>query len=246
MESLLKSTLVFLTGIFFGVAFTPPNGDPKIAPRPPLDKGFTAQREWSFVWLIARILPLMRLSCYIATTNECLFILSSAYPSVLPLFYRTSSSQFITFPFLLGALLTICGGTLRILCYRALGAGFTFEMVQAGKRSKTVELAQNPKLVTHGPYSIVRHPSYVGSWMCWIGLSLVQLDQGSWIRESGFYDHSLFGKALVWVLEIIMAFGMVNLLVRVEPEDKMIHKQFGKEWEEWAKRVRWKMIPGIY
>ncbi|ESK88488.1 hypothetical protein Moror_1286 [Moniliophthora roreri MCA 2997] len=238
MEAALKTVLVVMTGISYLVAFTPPNGDPRVPPRPPLSKGLIVQREWFFVFVVARVLPLQRIMYTIATLNECLFILASQNSSVqtlLPWTYRTQPKTGITTLFLVGSVISIVGAILRVACYRALGAGFTFEM-----------LVNNPKLITHGPYSVVRHPSYIGSWMCWIGPSIVQLVAGSWIRESGFYDNTLVGRVVILLWEAIMGFGMVNLILRVVPEDELMKKQFGKEWEEWAKKVPYKLIPGVY
>jgi protein-S-isoprenylcysteine O-methyltransferase Ste14 len=54
--------------------------------------------------------------------------------------------------FLFGTLLTGLGGYIRYRCYRALGRLFTFEM----------SIRSDHKLITDGPYSIVRHPGYTG------------------------------------------------------------------------------------
>uniref|UniRef100_A0A0W0EXF7 Uncharacterized protein n=1 Tax=Moniliophthora roreri TaxID=221103 RepID=A0A0W0EXF7_MONRR len=138
MEAALKTVLVVMTGISYLVAFTPPNGDPRVPPRPPLSKGLIVQREWFFVFVVARVLPLQRIMYTIATLNECLFILASQNSSVqtlLPWTYRTQPKTGITTLFLVGSVISIVGAILRVACYRALGAGFTFEMVKAGKRS---------------------------------------------------------------------------------------------------------------
>lgn len=42
------------------------------------------------------------------------------------------------------------GGAIRIACYRELGRLFTYELT----------IREKHRLVTSGPYSIVRHPSY--------------------------------------------------------------------------------------
>ena len=65
--------------------------------------------------------------------------------------------------FFVGTLMTILGGLIRYTCYRALGRMFTFEM----------SIRRNHKLITSGPYAIVRHPSYVGSILVIGGMMLI-------------------------------------------------------------------------
>ncbi|KAF8127726.1 hypothetical protein EV363DRAFT_1418389, partial [Boletus edulis] len=56
--------------------------------------------------------------------------------------------------FTIGILLCVFGGLLRVYCYRALGAHFTFEL----------SIRPTQALVTHGVYGIIRHPSYTGAF----------------------------------------------------------------------------------
>ncbi|KAK7458116.1 hypothetical protein VKT23_010024 [Stygiomarasmius scandens] len=75
---------------------------------------------------------------------------------------------------MLGAIMTLIGGFLRSKCYKAMKELFTFELsVRKGHR-----------LVTWGPYTYVRHPSYTGALLAGSGtiLSLV-VGRGSWARE---------------------------------------------------------------
>ena len=44
----------------------------------------------------------------------------------------------------------------------------------------------------------------------------------------------------------IMANAMPSTIKRLHVEDIELHKLFGKEWESWAERVRWKMVPGVF
>ncbi|KAF9022890.1 hypothetical protein BDZ89DRAFT_187014 [Hymenopellis radicata] len=64
---------------------------------------------------------------------------------------------------------------LRLLCYREMGKMFTFELAQR----------QDHKLITTGPYSIVRHPSYTGSVLAFAGSAVCLLGRNSWMWESG-------------------------------------------------------------
>jgi protein-S-isoprenylcysteine O-methyltransferase Ste14 len=62
--------------------------------------------------------------------------------------------------FFIGALMATVGGYIRYCCFRALGRLFTFEM----------SIRDEHELITDGPYSIVRHPSYTGALLTVIGI----------------------------------------------------------------------------
>ena len=62
--------------------------------------------------------------------------------------------------FFFGSVVLIFGAFVRISCYYYLGKHFTFEL----------SVHDDHKLVTSGPYSVVRHPSYSGNTLIVIGL----------------------------------------------------------------------------
>lgn len=70
-----------------------------------------------------------------------------------------TSGAFVT----LGAILAIGGLAVRIWAIRTLGPLFT----------ATVQITRGHVLVTSGPYSIVRHPSYLGAYLTFVGAGLV-------------------------------------------------------------------------
>ncbi|EEB92600.1 hypothetical protein MPER_08865, partial [Moniliophthora perniciosa FA553] len=177
---------------------------------------------------------------YVATINEALFILSTPIPfirDILPhLSVPTSADNTgLTPQFISSALLSIAGGVSRIICYRALGNAFTYDCVRS----------ESPTLITNGPYSIVRHPSYVALWMSAIGSGLVHLTGGSWIIESGFLN-TFIGKVMVYSWLGTFGTAMIGLVMRVESEDELMKKQFGKKWEQWSEKVRYRLIPWVY
>jgi protein-S-isoprenylcysteine O-methyltransferase Ste14 len=65
-----------------------------------------------------------------------------------------------TYLFFLGTFIVALGGYIRYSCFRALGRLFTFEMT----------IRDEHTLITDGPYSIVRHPSYTGALLTLIGI----------------------------------------------------------------------------
>ncbi|KAK7045881.1 hypothetical protein VNI00_007311 [Paramarasmius palmivorus] len=245
LEVLAKTSLILASAVSFGVSFTPPNGGPKsLPPRPPITKALSQEmREWVLVFLIKYALPIEVRMYYLISFNEIVHVISSSIPSlpIRPYFpYHVSPHSFSNV-LIIGSLLSTAGCILRIFCYRALAEGFTFELVPAGKLSNNPSLVKSPKLVTHGPYSIVRHPSYLGSWFNFVGSAMVH----SWIFSDGSDSaYVLRGLAYAWLMGV--GGGITVLLMRMGDEDALMKKQFGTKWEEWRKNVRYRVIPGVY
>lgn len=148
---------------------------------------------------------------------------------------------------------------LRQWCYRKLGSLFTFE----------ITIQPSHSLITSGPYSVVRHPSYTGVYLTLLGSTVVGFAPGSYLREcwlnswlngspTGPTDGgglvmlllSGIGQVLVCALVTLWfatgTYALRSTVKRVHIEDHELHRIFGKQWEEWAARVRWKLVPGIF
>lgn len=136
---------------------------------------------------------------------------------------------------IVGLLLIALGTLLRIWCYRTLKNLFTFD----------VSIRQDHRLVTTGPYSVVRHPSYSGLLAAYIGTGCWYGIRGSWLKESGVMD-TIGGKIFFGGFTVYMLGVLVALLKRGTVEDLGLKKTFGKQWEEWARRVPYSYVPGIY
>ena len=136
----------------------------------------------------------------------------------------------------IGVTLMVLGASIRLMAYRHLGRFFRFE----------ASIQKDHELIVSGPYSIVRHPSYTGFIMVTSGWFLWSLSEGSWIIESGLWN-TMLGRLL-----IVMYFSAINIvisifaLVRMSKEDTALRNQFGKKWDDWAKRVPYSIFPGIY
>ncbi|KAF7293914.1 Protein-S-isoprenylcysteine O-methyltransferase [Mycena chlorophos] len=142
-----------------------------------------------------------------------------------------------TSPFLIGTLLNVAGTALRLHCYARLRRFFTFELgVQAKQR-----------LVTDGVYGIVRHPSYTGALAAGTGVALATLSRGSWVAECllpAIFRDTKKPLTTIWVAGMTLA--CVGLRSRMIKEDRMLRDSFGQEWDEWAQRVNWWIVPGVY
>jgi protein-S-isoprenylcysteine O-methyltransferase Ste14 len=154
------------------------------------------------------------------------------------LFASTSLNHAYTSPlFLFGVIITISSTYLRFACFHALGHGFTYDLA----------IRDSHKLITSGPYSIVRHPSYTAAIGAVLGITLVQLSPGTVWWEATVLE-SWFGYLVgvaVWGVWLAIVCGMMTVLLRAPTEDAMLKETFGKEWEVYAKRVKYWFIPGI-
>ncbi|KAF8553267.1 hypothetical protein OG21DRAFT_1464357 [Imleria badia] len=161
----------------------------------------------------------------------------------------TSFTSDPTPAFVAGTLLAVSAGLLRAHCFHALGPHFTFEL--------SIRPAQ--ALVTHGVYGVVRHPSYTAALGLAAGWMLCVLDRrgavvsvctGVLVRAFNFGGdgwgdwHCDAVVTGVWVTGV----GLLCVLMsrRMDREDAMLEENFGEAWRAWAKRVPYRLIPGVY
>ena len=131
-------------------------------------------------------------------------------------------------------ILIVLGTAIRIWSFREMGRHFTFH----------VTLLKNHKLVTTGPYNIVRHPAYTGAIFVLVGNVIWYTARGSWLRESMVYQMKL---SLLFIAPVMLITLLLfsYILRRMPTEDAMMKREFGKDWDEWAKAVPYRLFPGI-
>ncbi len=96
-----------------------------------------------------------------------------------------------------------------------------------GKKPDYIETARGTPLLVSGWWGISRHMNYLGDLLMALAWCLPAL-----------FQHPLPYFYLVY---------FVILLVHRERRDSaMCHAKYGKDWERYCKRVRWRVIPGIY
>ncbi|EIN13079.1 hypothetical protein PUNSTDRAFT_19677, partial [Punctularia strigosozonata HHB-11173 SS5] len=138
---------------------------------------------------------------------------------------------------LLGWIIAICGCEFRVHTFRALGRMFTYEL----------SITEKHQLVTWGPYSVVRHPSYTGMYVNIAGALTCMLSPGSWLRQCDVSESPV--TMVVWVLVglwIAYWSWMIQVFVkRAIQEDAMMRENFGKQWDEWSGRVKYRLVPGV-
>jgi len=248
MSVLLK--LPLLAAVAWGVKVTltspqpPPSAKELYGQDDPLALLLPRTVKVIFMLNSSNVLTLVQALTYSGVAIEALIILATKYSnlpfrttilSLTP--SQTSASRIaVSWPFMAGVITTIIGALFRRSCYRALGRLFTFE----------VSIRKDHKLVTTGPYAIVRHPSYISAVLALDGALFCLTGPGSWIYECIGFPTSLFSNPVVvlcWIASGIV--GTRVLYSRVVKEDRMLREKFGKEWDEWAARVPYRLIPGL-
>ena len=120
-----------------------------------------------------------------------------------------------TWAFIGGISLIVLGIGLRIHAIRWLGKFFT----------ATVEIKTAHKLVTDGPYTWIRHPSYTGAFMAILGCPV--------LLESWY----------------ALPFSVIAMLYayyfRIEHEEAALIRSFGEEYKRYQKNTK-RMIPLVW
>jgi protein-S-isoprenylcysteine O-methyltransferase Ste14 len=113
-----------------------------------------------------------------------------------------------------GVLVYVLGGALRLWPVFILGSRF----------SGLVAIQPGHTLETHGVYSLIRNPSYLGMLINILG----------W----GLAFRGWAGVAVALLL-------LVPLIARIHAEERLLRAHFGAEYDAYLART-WRLIPGIY
>jgi len=116
--------------------------------------------------------------------------------------------------FYLGISLIFLGVLVRQYAIAILGRFF----------SLTVQIAEDHKVVEKGPYRLVRHPSYTGVLITFIGLALAVQSLGA-------------------LLVLLVVFG-ISFGYRMHVEEKTLLSELGQDYNSYMKRTR-RLIPFI-
>jgi protein-S-isoprenylcysteine O-methyltransferase Ste14 len=90
--------------------------------------------------------------------------------------------------------------------------------------SEVVRIKPEHRLITEGPYRIIRHLIYLGEIIIFLSIPIIFC--------------SLYGFFVMLAL-------IPLLLHRITIEEKVLSSRFGKEYEEYARKTK-KLIPYIY
>jgi len=112
-----------------------------------------------------------------------------------------------------GDLLTVLGFYITFLVYK-----------ENSFASATIEVVPNQRVISTGPYALVRHPMYTGGMIYLLGMPLAL---GSWW---GFVPLAAMLPALFW---------------RLSNEEQFLSEHL-PGYSEYLAKVRWRMIPKVY
>ena len=90
--------------------------------------------------------------------------------------------------------------------------------------SRSIEVAEGQKVVSTGLYGIIRHPMYTATIGMFLAMPIVM---GSW-----------------WAFAIMLPYIPV-IMSRIKDEEKLLLNEL-EGYSEYAKKVRWKLIPYIW
>lgn len=114
-----------------------------------------------------------------------------------------------------GLAVFVIGAALRAWSIHVLGRFFTVQVAIAGDH----------KLIEDGPYKLLRHPSYTGSLLMFVGYLLC------------------FGNTLT--MAIVLLTVLVVFVRRIVVEEAALAATFGDAWVAYARRT-WRLLPLIY
>ncbi len=109
----------------------------------------------------------------------------------------------------------VSGLVLRTWAIRTLGRAFT----------STVQVQQGQILITSGPYHLVRHPSYLGAYITFLGCAV-------------------FLQSWIGLLVAAASMG-IAYLIRIPVEEHALAAHFGTAWQLYCRRT-WRMLPGLW
>jgi len=118
-------------------------------------------------------------------------------------------------PVVVGVALMVAGTVLRYWSVHVLGRFFTV----------TVDVGEDHELVDGGPYAMLRHPSYTGMLVVYLGIG-VALD--SWLS--------------VAAVVLIPVAAVVN---RIAHEERVLRQQLGGDYERYQDRTK-RLVPGVW
>jgi protein-S-isoprenylcysteine O-methyltransferase Ste14 len=144
------------------------------------------------------------------------FLLTQIFSVIEWAYYRKTYHEF-SFDLMTGiGLFLIIGGTLfRVWSIRSLGKYFT----------AAVQTQENQKIITNGAYKLIRHPSYSGAYIAFIGSSVLL--------------HANIG---IIVSAIVM---LTAYWYRIKVEEETLVRKFGDEYGNYQKQTK-KLLPFVY
>jgi len=119
---------------------------------------------------------------------------------------------------------------------------------------KFIETKTGSKLITSGWWGTARHINYLGDWLMSWAYCLPTLLSGYVVHKSIITGESVVtqgpnNEMRGWGIPITyfyMLYFAVLLIHREMRDEEKCRRKYGKDWEEYCRIVKWRIIPGIY
>ncbi|MBN1295055.1 MAG: isoprenylcysteine carboxylmethyltransferase family protein [Candidatus Latescibacteria bacterium] len=142
-------------------------------------------------------------------------IITSIFAGVILMIYTNLPITAMHLTGYVGLFVIIAGMILRIIAIISLGKIFTVNLT----------IHRNQHIIKKGLYRFIRHPSYTGSLLSFVGLGL---------------SFNNWASLAVIAIPVIASF-----IYRINVEEKLMLQQFGHEYTEYRKKTK-RLIPFIY
>lgn len=171
-------------------------------------------RPWMKRLVVRLVSPSLERSFYVWVASLLLILVCAAWQPVPEVLYRHDGW--------VAALHVACVAAGIVLI--ALGARRLAPLELAGiNQALGRRPGRTEPLVVSFPYSLVRHPIYLG-----------------WVLV-------VFGAPLMTTSRFLMAcLSTAYVVIAIPWEERLLVRQFGHDYEAYRQRVRWRMIPFIY
>lgn len=120
---------------------------------------------------------------------------------------------------LFGLFLVIVGTLLHLWTGKLLGLWGLMGIPEVSKRLES-------RLVTEGPFRVVRHPTYLAHTILFLGIYMIT---------------EVFTIAILTIIDLTIVVPIIIPL-----EERELTERFGREYKEYIKRVRYRFFPGLW
>lgn len=115
-----------------------------------------------------------------------------------------------------------------------------------------IETASGSKLLTSGWWGTARHINYLGDWVMSWAYCLPTLAAGYKLTNSLLWPGTriVTVEGMKWwgtpITYFYMLYFAILLIHREGRDEAKCKRKYGKDWERYCEKVRWRILPGIY
>lgn len=115
-----------------------------------------------------------------------------------------------------------------------------------------IETASGSRLLTSGWWGTARHINYLGDWFMSWAYCLPTLAAGYRLTDSLLWPGTriVSVEGMKWwgtpITYFYMLYFAILLIHREGRDEAKCKRKYGKDWERYCEKVRWRILPGIY